>query len=381
MAWMALFGMIGAGLVGPNRPAIEQEFGLDHGQFGAGFAVIQTLMAGAVLYWASRSRQFDSVRALSLSLAGQAVGFAAICLSNSWIALVLGWSVIMAGLMLGSVCNSISAEIWQDNPARGVTLLHGFNGIGKVVGPLIAAACLTLGWRMSFLAVGIVNLLLFGGFLVYRRRHGSPVQSSPPDRAEPTGSLVSRPIFWLCVLPFGLIAGGDVAFAALVPVYYISAFGASLTDASILLTIHMVGLTVGRFAFSWLSGRISNNLIIGCCLLTGLFVFPAALSVDPVIRAGSLFGVGIMFSSTWPTFYAQAARFIPSSQRHLLDLGTGLGCALGIALCVYVSSVLADANLQAGMIAGPAALWIFGVLYYLTRLSRPVHLPGRPEQT
>jgi hypothetical protein len=90
--------------------------------------------------------------------------------------------------------------------------------------------------------------------------------------------------------------------------------------------------------------------------------------------------VGIMFSSTWPTFYAQAARFIPLTQRHLLDLGTGLGTALGVSLCVYVSSELADVSPRAGMLAGPIALWVFGTLYFLTRLSRPLPVPAPAQQ-
>ena len=41
MSWMFLFGMIGTGLVGPNRSSIEREFGLSHTQFGAAFALVQ----------------------------------------------------------------------------------------------------------------------------------------------------------------------------------------------------------------------------------------------------------------------------------------------------------------------------------------------------
>ena len=63
-----------------------------------------------------------------------------------------------------------------------------------------------------------------------------------------------------------------------------------------------------------------------------------------------------MFSSTCPAFYAQAARFFPPHARHLLDYGSALGNAIGIALCVYGSSALAERHLACALRFGPAVL-------------------------
>jgi len=49
MCRVCLGGIIGTGLVGPNRSSIEAEFSLSHAQFGTGLAVAQIAIAIAVL--------------------------------------------------------------------------------------------------------------------------------------------------------------------------------------------------------------------------------------------------------------------------------------------------------------------------------------------
>lgn len=382
LSWMFLFGLIGTGLVGPNRTAIEREMGLSHAGFGAAFALVQIVCAILVLGAVSVLPRFRNHSALGFSLLVQAVGFAAVFLSRGRMGLIAGWTLITLGVALGSVANTVSARLWAHDPRKGVALLHGLNGLGKVAGPLIAAACLALGWRLSFLVVGALTLGLLA--LLWRGRSDFAAWEPPPagDRTVLPASLhlLGRPFYWLCVLPFGLIAGGDVCFAALVPVFYETRHQASPAQASLLLVAHLIGLACGRFAFTFWGGRLSNNAVIALCLAGGLFALPAALASAPWVWAAALFGVGIQFSSTWPTFYAQvSSRFFPPSTHHLLDYGSGLGNALGIAVCVYASSVLADRSLVLALLFGPTALWLFGVVYFCSPLSRAAS-PGEGHE-
>jgi FHS family L-fucose permease-like MFS transporter len=366
---MFLFGMIGTALVGPNLSTIEREYGIDHSQFGAAFAVIQVACSALVLGLAARTARFDSSRAFTVSLVVQGLGFVTVYLSRTVWQLALGWALITLGTILGSVANNVSARLWPGDPRRGVTLLHGFNGLGKVAGPLVAAGCLLLGWRLSFLAVGLVTLALLGGFLV----SGSALSSLSPADGPAAGPAAAAPtprsgLYWLCTLPFGLIAGADVCFAALLPSYYERVHGVSPEGSSLLLTAHLAGLAVGRFVFVYLSERLGNNRVIGLCLAAGLSV-SAALLPHPALWALGAFGVGWMFSSTWATYYAQVARFF-GARPQLLDYGSALGNAVGIAACVYGASALAERWPPAALLTGPAAMWLFGAVYFLTPLSR-----------
>ena len=374
MAWMFLFGLIGAALVGPNRLSIERAFDLSHETFGAAFALIQIGCSALVLAVATRLKRLDNLRALIISLVIQIAGFVAIYFAPNALLLALGWTCVTLGIVMGSVCNTISADLWTNNPARGVTLLHGFNGIGKVVGPLIAAYCLMIGWRLSFLAVAAITFVILLAFYHYKLRHHVPGVEARSFQNR----IFRSPMYWLCILPFGLIAGGDVAFASLVPLYYETVHHYTSEQASLLLTVHLFGLVVGRFIFAYLSGRLSNNTLIAICLGFGVTIFLAIQDAGWFFHLAGLFGIGILYSSTWATFYAQAARFIPAHASHLLDFGTALGNALGIAVCVYFSSVLADISLNAAMIFCVAVLWIFGLVYYLSpiagKVARPIEL-------
>ncbi len=365
MAWMFLFGLIGAALIGPNRLSIEQTFNLSHETFGAAFALIQIICSVAVLLVATRLKRLNNLNALIISLLIQIIGFIILYLAPNAILLALGWTCVTLGIVIGSVCNNISADLWTNNPARGVTLLHGFNGIGKVTGPLIAAYCLLIGWRLSFLAVAAITLIILLAFYHYKHRYDTP----KPTEQTFQNHIFKLPTYWLCILPFGLIAGGDVAFAALVPLYYETVHHYTAQNASLLLTFHLFGLVVGRFVFAYLSGRISNNAIIGICLTFGITIFLAIQETSLTVHLAGLFGLGVLYSSTWATFYAQAARFIPPQASHLLDFGTALGNALGIAVCVYLSSVIAEINLDWAMIFCVGVLWLFGLIYYISPLA------------
>jgi hypothetical protein len=77
-----------------------------------------------------------------------------------------------------------------------------------------------------------------------------------------------------------------------------------------------------------------------------------------------------MFSGPWPIFYAQASRFFTSFP-HLLDYGTSVGGALGIAACMYGSGALAERSPDLAMLLGPAAVWVYAVVYAFSPMSKP----------
>lgn len=372
MSWVFLGGAIGAGLIGPNRDAIELEYGLSKSQFGAALAGIQFVFAGAVLLAAGRLRRLGMLGILLAALTAQAVGFAVIFLTSDILALGAGWALVILGSMLGAQTNNISMDLWAHNPRRGVLMLHAFNAAGKAAGPLVVAFCLVMAWswRMSFLLMGGATLVL-AMLVVAILRTARPSASAPSAARKLEGGVLRRPFFWMCVMPFGLIAGGEAAFATLMPSYFHTCRGLSPEMAGALLTVHLLGLVAGRFASTALGGHVSNNTIIGACLAAGVFVVPALWTDIPAVRNICLFMLGVLFSSTWPTYYAQVWQFW-KGRSDMLAFGSALGTITGISACVLISSMIAEWNMIAALFFGPAVLWAFGLLYFTTRLSRKV---------
>ncbi len=370
MAMIALTGLIGAGLIGPNRSAIEAEYGLSHSQFGTGIAVIQIFVATAVLLTANRLKRFASLKVLMVGLALQALAFSAIYFTRSVWAMALSWAMIILALKLAAVSNNIAMDLWPHHPRRGVMLLHSFNAGGKVVGPVIAAACLIIGWRLSFLSVGAISLALLAAFYCFRdsSKHIANYADGP-GRDHLETNMLTKGIYWLCIIPFALISGGEVAFVTLAPTYFETVKGLTPQTASLLLTIHLLGLMCGRFLTAAFNKKVSNNTIIAFCLSAGVFVFPAIWIDHWLVRNVSLFLLGLTFSATWPTCYAQVTLLLPG-HKEILIYGVSFATVIGWSICILISSVIADYNLAASLIFGPVVLWLFGAMYFTTRLAK-----------
>lgn len=374
-----LSGLVQAGLIGPSRTAIEQEFGLSHAAFGAGLAAIQIVVPFTCMLLTGWVRRLNSLKVMAAGLAIQLAGFALLIGTSSLGMLVLAWTLIIFGISQNALGNNVMMDAWPKNPARGLVIFHGTNALGKFIGPLIAAGMLllaarspvvaSLGWRGSFGAAAVlfVAFLAFTAVLLAR---GTAGRVHPPvPAAHPTLSCLRDRRYWLVVAGFGMIAGGEAAFATLAPAYFEKVEHLSRERAALLLSVHLSGLVIGRFAAAWFSGRVHNNVILAVCLASGAAVFPAVFSHAPAIRWPALVVTGLMFSSTWPTFYAQVAAPL-SRHREMLAYGSGFGSFAGVALCVLCSSALADGSLLAGVLFGPIVLWAFAAVYFTSRLAR-----------
>jgi fucose permease len=369
MAWVFLNGLVATGLVGPVRPAVEAEYGLSHAQFGAVFAAGQILFnLGLLLAVAPALRRLHSALVVTAGLMLNVTGLATICLTHSLTGFAAGWAQIFAGVMVSSLANKISMDLWPHNRRRGVVLLHAFNSLGKVAGPLVVAITAGLTWRAGYgIAAAIyVGLALF--FLSTARRSAAVLHAHDAREQPIVWAIFHRPVYWLAILPFGLIAGGEAAFATLVKLYFVGVRGLSPLQADMLLALHLTGLAGGRFVTALSRGRVSNATIIAICLVTGVAVVPAIWAPAPAVYVPAVFLLGLMFSATWPTYYAQVSQLFPLGD--MLAYGAALGNALGIGLCVALSSVIADYSLPAAMVFGPAVLWLFGLLFFGTQLRR-----------
>ncbi len=377
MAWIFLSGLIGTGLVGPVRPAIEAEFGLSHAAFGGGLAVCQIAVNVALLLAIlPRLGRLTGALRLGLGLLCGAGGLSLAFLAREWPGYLAGWSMLMAGTMLAGVLNNISMTLWRDDPRRGVVLLHAFNAIGKVAGPLTVSSTLTLGWRGGYQIAAGLNALLLAAFLLACRRWGEVLDSSS---ALPATAKVGfrLPGYWLALAGIGSISGGEAAFATLMPTYFIQVRGLTEQQASLLLALHLVGLATGRFVAAGCGTRVSNRRVIVACLACGVGIFPAILAPSPWLYGLGLFLLGGMFSATWPAFFAEAAERL-TEHRSLLAYGSSLGNVVGIALCVWASSLIADEWLTASMFCGPVVLWTFGVGYWIADARRVSSSRRRP---
>jgi fucose permease len=372
MVWYFSSGALMVGLVGPLRGSIQFEFGLGKAQFGVLIAVVQFLGSGLVLFAGPRLRKRNTIH---LALAGLFLMGAGLTLCfalpnvRGWL---LGWAVMSMGASLGSIINNVSMRLWPRDRRKGVIVLHTSNSAGKVFGPLVAALCLStalLGWRGSFLVAGLFNIALFLVFFLTTRRMAPQFQPLPAAAGSLGFQVFRRSLYWKCILPFGLIAGAEAAFASLMPLYFLQRRGFTASQASLLFSVHLCGILAGRLLAAFYGARLDSNVIIAACVLTGIFIFPALYASSLWVFIPCLLLFGLCFSATWPTYYSQAARFLP----HDLDMlayGAGLSNLTGMSLCVMGSSILANWNFDLGVLSCVVIMAAVFVFYLLSPMSK-----------
>ena len=364
MSWMFLSGMIGTGLVGPNRSSIEREFSISHGQFGLAVAAIQ-ITASCLALCVGPAEALEQLPRPDAGARDPGAGLRYHLLSpparRAGDRLGVGQLRDRAGR--GNQQPQHASVARQPPQGSDVAARRERYRKDRRSAPSGGAPGPGLAFELPG-DRGLTGLVLAAFFLVRRKKGGIPEQPVR-DGASRRAAVWGNPFYWLSILPFGMIAGGEAAFVTLMPVWFEQGHCYTPQAASLLLTIHLAGLASGRFLSGALHERIGNAIIAGC-LAAGLFVFPALLSGQPGVVYPALYLMGFMFSSTWPTVYAQVARF-HTGHRDMLAYGSSVSNVVGISSCVLLSSLIADHSLRWSL--------LFGLIYYTTRLSAREALP------
>jgi len=259
--------------------------------------------------------------------------------------LIITYGVIggagLAIIGLGPIAANVSA--WFPPAARGRAIGIAFAGTGLgslTFVPLATWLIDQLGWRNSYIVLGLICLLILAPLLVIVMRK-PPTVAQKRDFAGDTRALFSDYRFWLIMLA-GLTAIGPLRSLSVHQIAYIESTGIQRQTAA-----NYVGLegflTAGTFImWGWVSDRFGREIAftLGAICLAG--------------AVGILFLLPIMGSSWILIFYAL-----------LLALGEGTRSSQTTALAsdVFQNSGLGLVNGMVGAMFGLGAAfapWIVG---------------------
>ena len=164
------------GMLGTAWPSMRVTFGAPVSSLGL---ILLLATAGSVLVTAFVGRLIRrlGVPAL-LAVAGlcAAVGFAGFALALS-LGLVLGLSVL-TGAAAGLMDGGLNTAVALSGRARLLNLLHGAYGVGTAIGPLVVTAAILAGsWRLAYLVLTVLDLVIASCWLRHRQRSG-PVRAA-----------------------------------------------------------------------------------------------------------------------------------------------------------------------------------------------------------
>ena len=309
--------------------------------------------------------------------------------------MVLGRLLMGAGMACGFIgaLKIISLQFPPDRFATlsGVVVSVGNMGIVFATTPLVLWAQ-GLGWRTTFLLVGLFHLALTLAFVfAFRDRQGRDREAPTPAganwRAQLGGlSLVLKNrqawlISWSAFIRYGILAAVQGLWAG---PYLMDVMGYSPVTAGNLLFLLTLGVVIGNPVSGFLSDRIFRKRKgIMVAALAGLSLTLAGLAFVPVgaplwllVALFSAFGI---FAGTGSIPYAHLKELTPPDRsataltvlNFFAIVGAGVFMqGLGLLMkALYPASMLSHESFVAMFLVCAGAMLVGAVLYAFTRES------------
>lgn len=355
-------------LFGSAWPSIRVEFGMGNAAVGL------LNIPGSLAYIASSAMlgsimsRVSIAQLLSGSTALVGLGLTIYALAPTF------WAIIPAVMLISAGSGAIDAALnlfaAQNLPARYMSWLHAFYGMGALAGPFVMALVFSMNqsWRWGY---AIIAMILWLMALVFVVTHSQWTNSSTDDEREDehsplTGGQVLR--MPRVQLSFLMMMGGAIieALAAVwIASLLINRFGVSQSTGAIALGIYWIALTGARVLVPiiWSSApplriqRWSTWIV----LIAALVMLPDSPELTWI--GVTLVGLGI--ASIFPVAMTITAdRFGPSVSTHAVGYMVSASTFM-FAIMPPISGWLAD---QVGFVIIPVLLLGGAVLLLITQV-------------
>ncbi len=217
---------------------------------------------------------------------------------------ILGRTLVGVGVaMLFVPTMKILAEWFRSGEFGLMTgILMAMGGVGSLTATIpLAHLSGWIGWRLSFVAVGVLTLIL--AILIWRLVRNRPADMGLPTLLEP-GQAAAAPIplmqgvkevlthrwFWPLAIWFFFDCGVFFSFGGLWGgPYLMHIYGMTKTQAGQILSMIAVGMVVGSPLLSYLSGnvfRARKPVLVMCGVIVVGLICPLAFYTDRIPLIG-----------------------------------------------------------------------------------------------
>lgn len=235
--------------------------------------------------------------------------------------------------------NSLIPLLYPNQQSKYFNLLHGFYGIGGVIGPLVAGWIFGLGvlWGPFYVIFGVCLLILLG--LLSRASLPREGTGEKMDWRALKGLLQHRTFILFTLLMIFYVAS-EVGLGAWLPTYLIHIKGYSTEKSGLFLSIFFIAFTIGRLWGGVVVEKIGDTRTLVSFSMLG-FIF-VTLGQRELAGAAWLFPLsGFFYSVIFPTMASIVSRTFPQRT------GTALGflfaaAGLGGMLSTWLIGALID---------------------------------------
>lgn len=355
-------------------PAVQAEFGLSRGNASLPYTVMMISLGIGGLWTGKWADRYGITRVLGIGSCAVAGGFIWAGLSGSI------WTFALAhGLLLGLLGSSSTfaplmadTSLWW-NKRRGIAVAICASGnyiAGTVWPPLAQWGIATVGWRQTYIAMGVVCGLGMA-LLSLRMRQRPPLvtphsvkdtKAAPPDHSRPFGLSLSQAQLLLCV------AGVACCVAMSMPQVHIVAYctdlGYGAARGAEMLSLMLACGIVSRLGSGMICDRIGGirTLLLGSCLQgIALLLFLPFDGLVPLYVISAMFGLfqgGIV-----PSYAIIIREYFPANEAGARVGAVIMATLFGMALGGWMSGFVFD------LTGSYRAAFLNGIAWNLLNLS------------
>jgi OFA family oxalate/formate antiporter-like MFS transporter len=208
---------------------------------------------------------------------------------------------------------------WVSEKRRGIAL--SIVDLGSTVSiafwsMIIPLMIVPYGWRMVWVCIGVLGLLVAGMNFFFVRSHPSPELESPVSRVAPKVQISVKAAYMAILRDkrFHLIGFSYllISFSILIPLLFLTVYGTqelkiSYSSAAGLLAVAGVAGAIGKLVLGPISdlvGRVKVMMLCGVLIAAGGLGFAYARELVVLILFTAVFGIG--YGTIWPVFAACA---------------------------------------------------------------------------
>ncbi|OIW27747.1 tRNA wybutosine-synthesizing protein [Coniochaeta ligniaria NRRL 30616] len=265
--------------------------------------------------------------------------------------------------------------------------LHGAYGLGATIGPLIATTMVTHGnlpwYTYYYLMIGLsvvewaLCVLTFwrATGAAYRAHHQNLHDEAAAAAGEEPGEngvakrtttrhVLKDPIVWLIALFLLGYVGAEVSLGGWITTFMLVVRKANPFDAGLTVTFFWLGLTVGRVALGFVTGRVGEKLAISVYLVLSI-ALQLLYWLVPSFVASAVFVafLGFFLGPLFPAAIVAATKLLPSDY-HVSAIGFAAAFGGGGA-AIFPFAVGAIAQSKGVEVLQPICLAILGFILVL----------------
>lgn len=271
--------------------------------------------------------------------------------------------LLLCFLVFLGVCSSILnlivtayvSDLYGDDRAKYINLVHMFYGIGSLAGPLypMLLSRIGLAWKFSYLFLaGIVMLIGISYFIVMKKIKEPNLEAGKPaDKGNPGGTNEDwkglfryKGMIALCAMSFLYMGGHQNTFSTWFQTYLQTENTQIYTEGftSVCMTLYWIGMVASRTISASVSNKIAPREFILAGSLGGVAAMALGmLAQTPWAWVAAVVILGVCTGAVYPLTFAISCSWFPDASAKVSSV-VGVFTSVGSMFCGWVVGKIAN---------------------------------------